>query len=197
MVIMAVKALKRLCYCCCCCEQTVSLGEPSYSFINRSEILLACSSQSLTDSEPSRSHSMTSYDHSQRERSRTGSFREVDRARDIKPSPPLECFIIPSFGEDPPDNVAVKLKITDKMASDFLEGVGEDFDIIQKLIMEDDNKQLREVRLMCHFAQKTVKEFKKAIEDAMKNLKLKHTQKGCKYNHRFIDYVTRIGNHSC
>ena len=176
---MAVKALKRLCYCCC--EQTVSLEEQSCSSINRSEILLTCSSQSLTDSEPSRSHSMTSYyDHSQREHNHTNSFRVDDRARDIKPSPPLECFVIPSFGEDPPDNVAVKLTISDKMANKFLKGIEKDFDIIQQLIMEDDNKQLREVRLMCHFAQKTVKEFKKAIGDAMKNLKLKHTQKGCK-----------------
>jgi hypothetical protein len=99
-----------------------------------------------------------------------------DRTRDTKHSPPaLECFVIPSFGKDPPRNVA------DKMASDFLEGVGEDFDIIQRLIKEDDTKQLHEVRLMCHFAQKKVREFKKAIEDAMKNIKLKHTHKGCKY----------------
>ena len=34
---------------------------------------------------------------------------------------------------------------------------------------------------MCHFAQKKVEEFKKAISEAMKVLKLK-SQKGCKYN---------------
>ena len=148
---------------------------------------------SWTDSEPSRSqsmHNMTSCDHSQHERYNT--YRVDKRVQDVKLSPPaLKCFIIPSFGEDPPDNVAVKLKMSDKMASDFLKGVGEDFDIIQQLIKEDDNKQLYEVRLMCHFAQKKVKEFKKAIGDAMKSLKLKHTQKGCKYNKIYIHVRNR------
>ena len=158
--------------CCCPHSSTPQLGDNE----------LHLSIRTLTDSEPSRSHSMTSFDRVQRDRIRTSSFRVDDRARDVKPSTPLECFIVPSFGEDPPDNVAVKLTMSDKMASKFLKGVEKDFDIIQKLIMEDDTKQLLEVRLMCHFAQKKVEEFKKAIGDAMKNLKLKHTQKGCKYN---------------
>ena len=99
-------------------------------------------------------------------------------------NPKLECFIIPSFGEDLPGNVAVKLKMSDKMASEFLKGIEKDFDIIQQLIEDDDNKQLRVVQFMCHFSQKKVEEFKKAIGDAMKNIKLKRTptQKGCKYN---------------
>ena len=171
---MAVKALKSC--CCCCCEQP---SHPSNEIRLES---VAGSLQSLTDSEHSLSHSLTSYDHSQRKRIRTSSFRGDDRARDVKPSPLLECFVIPSFGEDPPKDVAVKLKVheSDKMASEFLKGVGEDFDIIQQLIKEDDNKQLYEVSFMCHFAQKKVEVFKKAISEAMKDLKLK-PQKGCKH----------------
>ena len=169
----------------CCCSRS-STPQPS---ANESHHL---STSSLTDSESSRSqsmHNMTLHDVSQCERHHPLSF-QGQRARDVEPSPPaLECFIIPSFGEDPPDNVAVKLKITDKMANNFLEGVGKDFNIIQQLIKEDDTKQLLEVRLMCHFAQKKVKEFKKAIGDAMKCLKLKHTQKGCKYNKYLYLYV--------
>ena len=91
-------------------------------------------------------------------------------------SPELQCFIIPSFGKDPPDNVAVK-----KMAGDFLKGVGDDFDIIQHLIKSDGHKYIYQVDFMCHFAQKKVAVFKKAIGDAMKDLRLQRTQKGCKY----------------
>jgi hypothetical protein len=126
------------------------------------------------------------YDRSQHEQiSFSSSWHglSVDATRYIQPNPPaLECFIIPSFGEGPPGDVAVKRKISDKMATKFLEGVGEDFDIIQELIKEDDTKQLLEVRLMYYFAQKKVEDFKKEIGDAMKSLKLEPAQKGCKYN---------------
>ena len=98
-----------------CCFRS-STPQPSVNELHH------LSNSTLADSVPSRSHSMTShtYDHtcSQGECTRTNSFQDV-RAQDIKPSPPLECFIIPSFGEDPPEDVAVKLKLSDKMASKF------------------------------------------------------------------------------
>ena len=195
---MAVNTLKKLC-CCCCCEQTLSLDEQAlYPSINPSEQLLSISTitsfESSTESESSRCLSMNSfvgYDRSQYEHNFTISFREDEGAQGIKQSPPLECFIVPSFGQDPPDNVAVK-----KMAGDFLKGVGQDFDIIQQLIKEDGDKQLLEVRFMCHFAQKKVEEFKKAIGDAMKSLKLKRTQKGCKYIHNNT-YSSYLGCTRC
>lgn len=92
--------------------------------------------------------------------------------------PQLDCFIIPSYGKDPPDNVAVK-----KMAGDFLKGVGDDFEIIKQLIKNDSGKDLYDVEIMCHFAQKRPIEFTKTIESAMIDLKMK--RKGCK----FIDIV--------
>ena len=91
-------------------------------------------------------------------------------------SPQLDCFIIPSFGKDTPDNVAVK-----KMAGDFLRGVGKDYDLIKQLIKQDECKHLYEVEFMCHFAQKEVVVFKKTIKDAMADLKMK--RKGCKCMH--------------
>lgn len=123
--------------------------------------------------------SSTDYDHIQHERiSLSSSWQDLTVAQ----SPELDCIIIPSFGEDPPGNVAIKLKMSGKMSSKFLEGVGEDLDIIQQLIIEDNTKHLREVRLMCHFAQKKVREFKKKIRETMKDLKQKRAQKGCKYS---------------
>ena len=91
-------------------------------------------------------------------------------------TPQLDCFIIPSFGKDTPDNVAVK-----KMAGDFLKGVGDDFEIIKQLVKNDSCKHLYEVEFMCHFAQKKTADFTKTIEDAMKDLKMK--RKGCKCMH--------------
>lgn len=176
---MAMKAFKKV---CCCYKQTLSFEESSHS---PSEQLLAVTSfESLTKKESSLCRSMNlsiTYDPSLCERNLTGSLRVDDGAQDIKQSPLLECFIIPSFGEDPPDNVAAKLKMSDKMASNFLKGVEKDFDIIQRLINKDGSKQLRKVKLMCHFAKKKVEEFIEEIGDAMKDLKLK-PQKGCKYN---------------
>ena len=92
-------------------------------------------------------------------------------------SPQLQCFIIPSFGKDPPENVAVK-----KMAGDFLRGVRDDFKVIQELIQNDGHKYIYQVDFMCHFAQQKVKEFKEAIEDAMKNLRLRRTEEGRKHD---------------
>lgn len=66
-------------------------------------------------------------------------------------NPKLECFIIPSFGKEPPTNVAVK-----KASSDFLKGVGDDLKIIQGLIGKDYQKELGNVTLMCHFVQEKV-----------------------------------------
>ena len=93
-------------------------------------------------------------------------------------SPKLECFIIPSFGKEPPTNVAVK-----KASSDFLRGVGDDLKIIQGLIGKDYQKELVNVTIMCHFEQVKLAIFTGIIEDRMKDLKLKSAdngQKGCK-----------------
>ena len=180
-----MNTLKKLC-CCCCCEQARSPEEETalYPSINPSEQFLSISTivsfESSTESESSRCFSMcpsVGYDRSQYEHS-FSSLREDDGARDIKQSPPLECFIIPSFGKHPPGNVAVK-----KMAGDFLVGVRDDYKVIQDLIEKDDHKQLYKVDFMCHFAQKKVEVFKTAIGDAMKSLKLKRSQKGRKYMH--------------
>ena len=187
---MAVKALKKLCRCYNCGQTPSVEEEVLYPSINPSKRVLSISAvtsfESSTESESSRCYSMNSsigYDRSRNERNFTKSCGVDDGARDVKQSPELECFIIPSFGQDPPGNVAIKPKMSD----DFLEGVGEDFDIIQQLITEDGRKQLREVRLMCHFSQKKVEEFKKKIGDAMKSLKLKHEKrKGCKFNSSYI-----------
>lgn len=91
----------------------------------------------------------------------------------------LHCFIVPSFGKDPPDNVAVK-----KMAGDFLRGVGDDFEIIKQLIKNDSCKHLYDVEIMSYFAQKKPSDFTKIIEDAMIDLKMKH--KGCKFKWLFV-----------
>lgn len=93
-------------------------------------------------------------------------------------NPKLECFIIPSFGKEPPTNVAVK-----KASSDFLKGVGDDLKIIQGLIGKDKEKELGNVQIMCHFEQVKLASFLRIIEDRMKDLKLKSAdngQKGCK-----------------
>ena len=93
-------------------------------------------------------------------------------------NPKLECFIIPSFGKEPPTNVAVK-----KASSDFLKGVGDDMKIIQGLVGKDDEKDLGSVQIMCHFEQVKLASFTRIIEDRMKDLKLKSAdngQKGCK-----------------
>ena len=176
---MARKALKFFCCCCrcvCCCKPRESALHQSIKHSgSRSYKSYKYESLPLHSDCDSSEHEGVSL---------SGSWQDLT-VDATQPSPPaLECFIIPSFGEDPPGNVAVKLKMSDKMASKFLKGVGEDLDTIQQLIKEDDKKQLYEVRLMCHFAQKKVEEFKKAIGDAMKNIKLKRTptQKGCKYN---------------
>ena len=91
----------------------------------------------------------------------------------------LECFIIPSFGKDPPINVAVKKE----SSSDFLKGVGDDLEVIQDLIGRDKQKELGKVQLMCHFEQVKRAQFASTIEKRMKDLKLDsadNDQKGCK-----------------
>ena len=97
----------------------------------------------------------------------------------VTSNPELECFIIPSFGKEPPTNVAVK-----KASSDFLKGVGDDLKIIQGLIEKDPQKGLVNVTIMCHFEQVKLASFTRIIEDRMKDLKLKSAdkgQKGCEY----------------
>ena len=81
--------------------------------------------------------------------------------------PKLECIIIPSFGKCPPDNIAVK-----KASNDFLEGVGDDLEIIQSLIVDDVDKELSRVELMCHFKQVKKKVFETKIRSRMENIKL-------------------------
>lgn len=90
--------------------------------------------------------------------------------------PNLECFIVPSYGSDPPSSVAIKKEVE----SDFLKGVGNDSKIIQGLIKEDTCKDLAQVEIICHFEQKKVAEFKNKIEDEMKRLKLRPGKKGRK-----------------
>ena len=90
-------------------------------------------------------------------------------------NPKLECFIIPSFGREPPINVARK-----KASSDFLKGVGDDMKVIQGLIEKDYQKDLVNVTIMCHFEQVKLASFMRTIEDRMKDLKLKSGDKGCK-----------------
>ena len=93
--------------------------------------------------------------------------------------PELDCFIVPSYGSDPPSSVAVKKKVE----SNFLKGVGDDSHIIQELINEDSKTTLCYVQLMCHFQQMKVKAFMSKIEDKMKRLKMQHPKKGRKYKH--------------
>ena len=81
-------------------------------------------------------------------------------------TPRLECIIIPSFGSSPPPTVVVK-----KATGDFLQGVGGDMEIIQRLIREDSRKDLLEVRLMCHFQHVRRATFMKNIKDQMSKLK--------------------------
>ena len=90
-------------------------------------------------------------------------------------NPKLECFIIPSFGREPPTNVARK-----KASSDFLKGVGDDMKVIQGFIEKDYQKDLVNVTIMCHFEQVKLASFTRIIEDRMKDLKLKSADKGCK-----------------
>ena len=94
--------------------------------------------------------------------------------------PNLECIIIPSFGKSPPDNVAVL-----KASSDFLAGVGDDLETIQSLIVDDNDKELSRVELMCHFKQIKKIEFEAKIKSRMEDIKLTRQytsacQKGCK-----------------
>ena len=93
-------------------------------------------------------------------------------------TPKLECFVIPSFGKDPPTNVAVK-----KASNDFLGGVVNDLTTIQRLIGKDDQKELGNIELLCHFKQEKLANFTRIIEDRMKDLKLNGAdigKKGCK-----------------
>ena len=182
--------IKKMSLCCCCCKQTISYENPADHSINPSEHVLlvqpggneylsgtpASSSSISSQSYTSRYHSMASsigYERCQYEHSVTRSCRGDDEAK-CTYSPPLKCFVIPSFGKDPPGNVALK-----KMAGDFLKGVREDFQTIQQLIKEDGYKQLLEVEFMCHFAQNKVATFKERIKDAMQTLNLDRI--GCKY----------------
>ena len=70
-----------------------------------------------------------------------------------------------------------------KASNDFLRGVADDLTIIQQLIRKDDQKELGNVELMCHFKQETLAHFTNNIEDRMTDLKLNSAdngQKGCK-----------------
>lgn len=98
--------------------------------------------------------------------------------------PKLECIIIISFGKSPPNNVAVK-----KASGDFLEGVGEDMEIMQSLIRRDNDKELSKVVLECHFKQTKIKDFEAEVQRRMVDIKLTREygrentsacQKGCK-----------------
>ena len=177
--------------CCCCCKQTLpetacqSLNPSERDPLVRSE---DCSmsdpmAHSLTASLESRSsrcssNSSTGYERGQYKHGNTRSLRKSDNEATHTNGPQLECVIIPSFGKNPPDNVAVK-----KMTGDFLRGVEDDFEIIQQLIKDDSQKRLFEVKFMCHFAQENVAKFKRRIKSAMQELKMEHTgKKGCEYN---------------
>ena len=180
-VIQAMSIIKKI--CCCCCKQTVSLEEttcPSKQLLVQSGGSVYSSGSpvhSLTVSlESYSSHccSVTSSIGYERNHNFSKSLRKADNGASCTNSLHLECFIIPSFGKDPPDNVAVK-----KMAGDFLRGVEDDFEIIQQLIKDDSQKRLFEVKFMCHFAQENVAKFKRRIKSALQELKME--QKGCKY----------------
>ena len=98
-------------------------------------------------------------------------------------NPKLECFIIPSFGKEPPTNVAVK-----KTSNDFLKGVGDDLTIIQGWIRNDKQKNLGNVELLCHFKQQKLANFTRIIGDRMKDLRLNganNGEKGCKYTYAY------------
>ena len=77
--------------------------------------------------------------------------------------PNLRCLVFPSFGDALPSDAAKK------KSTAFLAGVGDDMKVIQRLIKEDKNKSLDEVRMMCHFQQMNVQQCKSLIEDLMKD----------------------------
>ena len=104
--------------------------------------------------------------------------QQRSRKVSVEESPQLECIIVPSFGIDPPENVAVK-----KTAGDFLQGVGDDLINIQRLMREDENKELVNVQLMCHFERVKVATFLQIIKEIMQRLRLNgNNKKGCKLN---------------
>ena len=171
--------------CCCCCSsrsgQTLLLEESDSGNLNfcvsGDRNRYRSMNDSSSDVRPSCSLSSSSVGghHRYQFESRFSKSCKISD-NEVTITPQLDCFIIPSFGKDTPDNVAMK-----KMAGDFLKGVGDDFEIIKQLIKNDSCKHLYEVEFMCHFAQKEIADFTKTIEDAMKDLKMK--RKGCKCMH--------------
>ena len=101
---------------------------------------------------------------------RSTTRRGGGRERERRMKPQLECVIVPSFGTDLPSNVAVK-----KSAGDFLQGVGDDLKIIQRMIGDDSDKELASVELMCHFERVKVSTFLERIRDIMTRLRLSST----------------------
>ena len=154
-------------FCCCCGCITGSSGEDN----NGSDAvqLLSVSDQDSPFPSPD-TISLVSFDDS--------IYKPSPGHDNGGTNPQLECIIVPSYGKCPPSDVSVKIK-----AGRFLRGVGEDLTIIQGLIAQDPDKELVQVRLMCHFEQVKMAQFLKMIEDKMKDLRLKHkgsSQKGCK-----------------
>ena len=164
--------------CCCCSRSSTTQPRNEYHFQQRRSQRESRLTQSLS----ALSHNRTSQGYRRFERSQRSSQRDYDKYCVVNEEttciPKLDCFVIPSFGKDPPANVAPK-----KASNSFLEGVADDLTIIQQLIRKDDQKELGNVELMCHFKQVKLANFTKIIEDRMTDLKLNSAdngQKGCK-----------------
>ena len=92
----------------------------------------------------------------------------------------LDCLIIPSFGDSPPSDVKKK-----KGTGTFLYGVKDDLKAIQKLLLDDKNKQLVGIEFMCHFMKVDISSFLTNVEDLMQRIKFESSdgsQKGCEYS---------------
>ena len=138
--------------------------------------------QSLTVSMDSLGYSRSSEIRRREARVHVDCQQRSSRKISVENSPQLECVIVPSFGIDPPENVAVK-----KSAGDFLQGVGDDLNNIQRLMREDDNKELVNVQLMCHFERVKVATFLHRIEEIMQHLRLNEdNEKGCKFMYTLV-----------
>ena len=81
--------------------------------------------------------------------------------------PRLQSLVFTSFGDALPSDAAKK------KSTAFLAGVGNDMKVIQRLIKDDDLKNLVQVKMTCHFEQMNVQECNSVIENLMKDTILK------------------------
>ena len=101
-------------------------------------------------------------------RQKRHSYRVVNNYK-ARENPKLSCLIIGSHGDLPLPGAVAKRKV-----GGFLYGIGEDLDIIQSLVGQDENKELSAVSRKILDNEKELAVYKKEIKKAMTSVKIDH-----------------------